>query len=205
MVDMSIMNIKIALFTLLLVAINSPIQAATTTFIKPAPKQGKSHNSDIIIATVEVDKYGMPQAPKWAATKNKQLLQLAQADKLPESHTPKRECDDQDKCVNVAHTKTYRWIFVAPKTDKPIRLVRSVKVPYPTAARERDETGQVELRLTIAPNGSVADVSVVQSSGSRILDRHAVRTTYQQKFAPIRHMGKPVYASTKQTLVFEFK
>jgi protein TonB len=44
---------------------------------------------------------------------------------------------------------------------------------YPEAARRRGEEGRVTLRFTVAHSGEVADVAVVQGSGSPRLDAAA--------------------------------
>jgi periplasmic protein TonB len=41
---------------------------------------------------------------------------------------------------------------------------------YPQAARQNNEQGRVVVRFTVDRNGHVADVELVTSSGSRILD-----------------------------------
>ena len=45
---------------------------------------------------------------------------------------------------------------------------------YPTDTRLRDIQGVVIIRFTVAPDGSVLDVVVVQSSGSKGLDKAAM-------------------------------
>jgi periplasmic protein TonB len=45
---------------------------------------------------------------------------------------------------------------------------------YPEAARDMDEEGDVDIRFTVARDGQVTEVSVVQGSGVPILDDAAI-------------------------------
>ncbi|XXQ68748.1 energy transducer TonB [Neisseriaceae bacterium B1] len=165
---------------------------ADTSFVKTAPKQGKHYVSGIVTATVAIDKNGNPTPPQWEQADAK-LMKLAQEYRFPPSYRRKQQCNPQGECVPISHTETYRWIFVAPKIDKAIRIIRRVKPVYPERARENKEEGEVSVGMAIAPDGKVAHVSIMQSSGSLILDKAALLTAYQFQFSPITYAGKPVY------------
>ena len=61
----------------------------------------------------------------------------------------------------------------------------SSRTSYPTMPARALRGGKVLLALTVAPNGSVADVAVQDSSGSRTLDAAAVEAAMNRwRFAP---------------------
>ncbi|GGP23449.1 hypothetical protein GCM10010970_34490 [Silvimonas iriomotensis] len=82
------------------------------------------------------------------------------------------------------------------------RIVYSPKPPLPDAARRRGETGTVVLRIRVNEQG-VADVGVLQSSGSARLDESA-RSTAQQtwRFVPATRDGRKVAGEIVQPVEF---
>lgn len=198
------MKLTSYLLMILLMSMFRPIQAETT-LIKTAPKQGKHYVSGMVSATVKIDEHGKPQPPQWQKA-NPQLMKMAQKYRFPQSYQPKQQCNPQNECVPIAYTEQYRWIFIAPKTDNAIRIVHAAKPNYPMIALDNQEEGKVKVGIIVAPDGSVAYVSVRQSSGSRILDRAAVRAAYQYQFSPITYAGNPVYyAWVIQPIDFELQ
>lgn len=63
---------------------------------------------------------------------------------------------------------------------------------YPYAARLRGEQGRVVLRVEVDAAGAVRAVSIEASSGSRRLDRAALRAVRRWRFAPATAGGRPV-------------
>jgi TonB family protein len=55
---------------------------------------------------------------------------------------------------------------------------------YPYLARSRHREGVGWFRLQLRPDGSVADVSVMQSTGDDILDRSAIAALHRWRFKP---------------------
>lgn len=64
----------------------------------------------------------------------------------------------------------------------PPRVVRSVSPVYPETQRLTNVTGTVRLRLLIGRDGSVEDINIVSSSGSRPLDNAAVNACRRWRF-----------------------
>jgi protein TonB len=67
--------------------------------------------------------------------------------------------------------------------------VRSLITPndYPEAARRREETGAVRVKLEIGASGSVTGCSVIASSGSALLDLTTCKVLKSRaRFAPAR-------------------
>jgi len=55
---------------------------------------------------------------------------------------------------------------------------------YPQLAQQRGEQGTVLLRFTVTRDGRVLTVSLVQSSGSPVLDRAALRLLRDARLPP---------------------
>jgi len=91
--------------------------------------------------------------------------------------------------TEVAPTEPTEAISVTaqpPATDTPlaeVKLLRQVEPQYPAMSKRMDEQGTVVMRLTIQPNGRVASVSVVTSSGYARLDQAARDAVRQWTFA----------------------
>ena len=68
-------------------------------------------------------------------------------------------------------------------------LDRSVLTPQ---LRVEAAQGRVVLRMLVRSDGSVAQVNVVESSGSQVLDEAAVKAAVKWRFAPASRDGQPV-------------
>jgi protein TonB len=67
------------------------------------------------------------------------------------------------------------------------------KPPYPMLARRMGIQGMVVLRVHVRADGSVAEATLAQSSGSQLLDDSALKTVREQwRFLPARLDGTPV-------------
>lgn len=64
--------------------------------------------------------------------------------------------------------------------------------PYPAMARRMGEEGEVRLDVQVGPDGSVLDVRLKKSSGSRLLDQTAIETVKKWRFSPATIDGRPV-------------
>ncbi|MFZ2988099.1 energy transducer TonB [Ideonella sp.] len=73
---------------------------------------------------------------------------------------------------------------------------------YPEAAREDGLEGQVRLRVEVAANGDVQQVSWAERSGVAVLDAAARDTVRRWRFAPALRDGEPVAGSLLLTLYF---
>jgi protein TonB len=69
------------------------------------------------------------------------------------------------------------------------------KPSYPSLSRRLGEAGTVRLNILVNPDGSVARLELVQSSGYPRLDQSAMETVQSSwKFEPARQDGQPVSA-----------
>ena len=76
------------------------------------------------------------------------------------------------------------------------------KPDYPLAAKRMGMEGIVLLRVVVNPAGIPEKVSILNSSGVRLLDEAAVNTVYQWTFIPARQGGKAVSGSVNVPIRF---
>jgi protein TonB len=80
-------------------------------------------------------------------------------------------------------------------------LQRSVAPVYPEVARQAGVEGDVVLRVSVSPAGSVADIKVLE--GPPILARAAVQAVQQWRYQAPKMNGRPTSVTT--TLVLSFR
>ena len=73
---------------------------------------------------------------------------------------------------------------------------------YPRISRRRGEEGKVVLSVHVLSNGTVSDVTILQSSGYRRLDAAAMNGARQTTFDPALQFGHPVESTTHLTYTF---
>ncbi|MEM7452304.1 MAG: energy transducer TonB [Pseudomonadota bacterium] len=88
----------------------------------------------------------------------------------------------------------------APEGD--VIPIVSIQPQYPREAALEGLEGWVELEFTIEADGSVSDVSVVNSQPRRIFDRNAQRALYKWKFKPRVVDGQAIARRARITLDF---
>lgn len=82
------------------------------------------------------------------------------------------------------------------------RLVSSPPPNYPRDARRRRQSGTVLLRIQVGSNGEAANIDIVQSSGTRSLDRAAIDAARRWHFEPAIRNGQPVEGSLQIPIAF---
>jgi protein TonB len=65
-------------------------------------------------------------------------------------------------------------------------VIKGAKPDYPVAARKQGLEGKVMLRVTVAPDGRITSVTIVQTSGHPMLDRAARDGVARWRFSPAR-------------------
>lgn len=90
----------------------------------------------------------------------------------------------------------------APDTRVP-RLLSASPPDYPRSALRAGLSGRVTLRIEVRANGRPGEVSVVESSGHRALDRAAISAVRRWRFEPAMHEGAPVASSVQQVISFD--
>lgn len=82
-----------------------------------------------------------------------------------------------------------------PIPPRPADYLDNPKPPYPALSKRLGEEGVVRLNILVNPDGSVARLEIVKSSGYARLDESARKTVQSSwKFEPARQAGKPVAA-----------
>ena len=76
---------------------------------------------------------------------------------------------------------------------------------YPERARRAGVEGVVGVRIALAPDGSVRQVELTQSSGSRLLDEAALAAARASTFAPASRNRTPVEAEAVANYRFELR
>jgi TonB family protein len=76
---------------------------------------------------------------------------------------------------------------------------------YPERARRAGVEGVVGVRIALAADGSVRQVELTQSSGSRLLDEAALTAARASTFAPASRNRMPVAAEAEASYRFELR
>lgn len=69
-------------------------------------------------------------------------------------------------------------------TSRHARMISAPRPTYPYEARRAKQTGSGRFLLEFDPSGSVTNVHLVQSTGSRLLDQVSIRTLSRRKCNP---------------------
>lgn len=94
------------------------------------------------------------------------------------------------------------WQGAAVGEDADVMPIVRVEPQYPRDAWLRNIEGWVELRLTINPDGTVADAQVIAADPPRIFNREAVRAVLRWKFRPRIVDGQAVSTVREQRIEF---
>jgi len=99
-------------------------------------------------------------------------------------------------------------IDVGPQvlTGAALQALSSPPPTYPPQAVRENLTGVVELEILVGIDGKPIDVSVVRSSGHRLLDQAAIRVVKSRwKFQPAMSNGQPVQARGRVPIEFKLE
>ncbi|MCA3276322.1 MAG: energy transducer TonB [Roseomonas sp.] len=86
-----------------------------------------------------------------------------------------------------------------------VDAARNRRPNYPEASRRRGEQGVVRVELLVDPNGRVADVRILESSGFGTLDAAAVQAVRDWRFRPAQRAGVPVAGSITTAVHFRLE
>ncbi len=73
---------------------------------------------------------------------------------------------------------------------------------YPPEAYRAREEGRVLVDVAVDAAGNVTNATIVERSGSRILDRAALEQVREWKFSPALDNGKPVASSIEVPVAY---
>lgn len=120
------------------------------------------------------------------------------------------EGDEQPRLVDTRPPAPPPTLQQPAPAPTPVATSRPEPVPgqtpsprYPAQALRRGESGTVNVRVEIGPDGVPAQVSVDGSSGSRYLDRAALDAVRRWRFRPAVSNGQPVSGSVIVPIRFD--
>lgn len=87
-------------------------------------------------------------------------------------------------------------------TDGEMVPIVRITPNYPREAAMRGIEGWVRVELTIATDGSVTNVKVIEAQPPRVFDREAIRAALRWKFKPRIVDGEAVVATANQIVEF---
>lgn len=106
--------------------------------------------------------------------------------------------------IQVATAEPPTGIGPAIQTGASLQALNNPAPPYPPQAVRDNLTGVVELEILVGIDGKPIDVSVVRSSGHRILDQAARRAVLSRwTFQPATRDGQPVQARGRVPIEFK--
>ncbi|HMD27594.1 MAG TPA: TonB family protein [Steroidobacteraceae bacterium] len=86
--------------------------------------------------------------------------------------------------------------------EKSLTRANKLDVQYPTRAMQDNVEGWVELGYTVAANGSVTNVKIINSQPANIFDAAATRAVGHLRYKPPLKDGKPISVGTMVRIVF---
>jgi TonB family protein len=86
-----------------------------------------------------------------------------------------------------------------------LNKLRHVDPRYPQAARDRELAGWVDLEITVRSDGSVDDVTIVQSQPAEVFDQAAMDAVRQWRYEPVVRNGKAVAQRTRVRIRFQMQ
>jgi protein TonB len=85
---------------------------------------------------------------------------------------------------------------------RAVALLERPAVSYPPEAYRAREEGRVLVDVAVDAAGNVTNATIVERSGSQILDRAALEQVRQWKFSPALDNGKPVASSIEVPVAY---
>ncbi len=160
--------------------------AAPAEAIAPALAPKTDSLAERTEASVDTRTASLVRAPS-APVSTPSLEKLAQEAAPP-------ELDAQSNSPLVSNAKT--------QSETPARLISKIQAKFPQRARQQGLTGWVDLRLTVAANGSVKKAEVLNGTPARVFDTEAIRAAQRLKYEPKRVGNLAVETSVNQRIVF---
>lgn len=89
--------------------------------------------------------------------------------------------------------------------DRPVPSSGNEPPRFPARARSLGQSGRVVVAFVVDIDGSVQDVSIVESTPSGVFDDAVLEAVRGWRFEPARHEGNPVAVRVRQPLTFELE
>jgi len=87
-------------------------------------------------------------------------------------------------------------------SENSLTRISKLEVLYPTRAIQDNVEGWVELGYTIAANGSVSSVKIINSEPAKVFDSAAAKAVSRLRYKPVLRDGKPIPVATMIRIVF---
>lgn len=97
------------------------------------------------------------------------------------------------------------FIFNGEDLDQPPREVVRTKPVYPYRARQRNIEGSVKVKLLVKADGTVGDITILESDPPGVFDAAVKKMVPQWRFSPGRIDGRAVPAWVVTNVVFSFR
>ena len=89
------------------------------------------------------------------------------------------------------------------QVERPPQILRRVEPAYPFAARSRNLTGKVMVKILVSPDGEVTRPSILEASPRGVFEECVLEAVRQWRFKPGYHQGRAV--ATWIVLPIQFK
>jgi TonB family protein len=86
--------------------------------------------------------------------------------------------------------------------EQALTRINKLDVQYPTRALQTNVEGWVELGYTIAPDGSVTNVKVLNSTPPKVFDASASKAVSHLRYQPVIQGGKAIAVGTQVRIVY---
>jgi len=86
--------------------------------------------------------------------------------------------------------------------EQSLTRLNKLDVQYPTKALQTNVEGWVELGYTIAPDGSVTNVKVLNSTPPKVFDASASKAVSHLRYQPVIQGGKAISVGTQVRIVY---
>lgn len=141
------------------------------------------------------------------------LCKAALTQKRPKRYEPAKTCSNQTDangevqsvCQNVPSYAEHIYLLYGENDNYEGGLYRRVNIPYPPAAWENGDEGEVILGGVVSPEGKLESIKVIKRSGYNMLDNAARKGAMGGIFLPNVKDGKPVWMEFRMPITFHLQ
>jgi periplasmic protein TonB len=86
--------------------------------------------------------------------------------------------------------------------EQSLTRVNKLDVQYPARALQTNIEGWVEISYTVAPNGSVTNIKVLNATPANVFEASATKAVSHLRYKPVVQGGKAIAVGTQVRLVY---
>ncbi|MEH6357844.1 MAG: energy transducer TonB [Pseudomonadales bacterium] len=183
--------------------------AVSLSFITPAKEQQTTTDEPKTINKnpVKTVKKVMPTNKKKKQPEKKQpkLVAAPQEASTPKKSATTTETVKEETLATAASThqqSSSHGIHNAPIISEPLFERTPAPPKYPTVARKRGQQGTVWLEIWLDEWGMQSKLSIMQSSGTRVLDKAALQAVSDWRFKPHQINGQGIASRVRIPVEF---